>query len=223
MATITTTSDGIIFDFDHSEVTSLQAAQDVTGYLLGLLTAAVALFNPDPVSKTIITVAIAGVAATIAIHKVEFKNADTGNGVDVTLPWWAVVFQLWGALLMKSRPPVLKKGIGGWDLIRPADRAFAFDYDSSGKLDHLVLYRPGTGAIFILKNSGGQFASVYAQGDPGTGIGGYDLKDNRDQAFAFDYDSKGRLDHLVPYRPGTGTIWILNNSALNFAPVYQAP
>ncbi len=165
MATITTSTDpitgGIIFDFDHSEVTSLQAAQDTTSALLGALTAAVALFNPDPVTKTIITVAIAGVAATIAIHKVEFKNADTGNGVEVTLPWWAVALQLWGALLMKSRPPVPKKGIGGYDLIRPADQAFAFDYDSSGKLDRLVLYRPGTGTIWILNNSALNFAPVY--------------------------------------------------------------
>lgn len=55
----------------------------------------------------------------------------------------------------------------------------------------------------------GQFAPVYAQGDPGGGIGGYDLKSAADQAFAFDYDSSGKLDHLALYRPGTGTIWIL--------------
>jgi predicted phosphodiesterase len=32
-------------------------------------------------------------------------------------------------------------GIGGWDLASPADQAFAFDYNSAGKLDHLVIYR----------------------------------------------------------------------------------
>jgi hypothetical protein len=100
-------------------------------------------------------------------------------------------------------------GIGGYNLIRPADQAFAFDYDSSGKLDHLVLYRPGTGAIFILKNNEGQFIPVYEQGDPGSGIGGYDLESAADQAFAFDYDSSGKLDHLVLYRPGTGAIFII--------------
>jgi hypothetical protein len=70
--------------------------------------------------------------------------------------------------------------------------------------------------------SGGQFSPVYAQGDPGNGIGGYDLKSTADQAFAFDYDSSGRLDHLVLYRPGTGTMWILKNSGGQFAPVYPA-
>ena len=100
-------------------------------------------------------------------------------------------------------------GIGGYDLKSPADQAFAFDYDGSGKLDHLAVYRPGTGTIWILKNSGGSFTPVYAQGDPGSGIGGYDLKSPADRVIAFDYDGSGKLDHLAVYRPGTGTIWIL--------------
>jgi hypothetical protein len=111
-------------------------------------------------------------------------------------------------------------GIGGYDLKSPMDRAFAFDYDSSGKLDHLVLYRPGTGTMWILKNNGGVFSAVYAQGDPGSGIGGYDLKSPADRAFAFDYTSSGKLDHLVLYRPATGTIWILRNSGGAFSAVY---
>jgi len=112
------------------------------------------------------------------------------------------------------------RGIGCYDLKSPADRAFAFDYDSSGKLDHLVLYRPGTGTLWILKNNGRNFTSVYAQGDPGRGISGYDLKSRADRAFAFDYDSSGKLDHLVLYRPGTGIIWILKNRSGNFTPIY---
>src|SRR5215469_7260026 len=111
--------------------------------------------------------------------------------------------------------------IGGYDLASGFDQVFAFDYDSSGKLDHLALYRPGTGTIWILKNSGGAFSAVYHQGDPGNGIGGYDLKSPADQVFAFDYDGSGKLDHLVLYRPGTGTIWILKNSGGVFSPVYQ--
>jgi len=112
-------------------------------------------------------------------------------------------------------------GIGGYDLKSPADRAFAFDYDHSGKLDHLALYRPGTGTMWILKNAAGTFSPVYNQGDPGNGIGGYDLKSPLDRAFAFDYDSSGKLDHLVLYRPGTGTIWILSNKNGTFSPVYH--
>jgi hypothetical protein len=112
-------------------------------------------------------------------------------------------------------------GIGGYDLARPSDRIFAFDFNSSGKLDHLVLYRPGTGTVWILGNSGGQFAPVYQQGDPGAGIGGYDLARPSDRIFAFDYNRSGRQDHLVLHRPGTGTIWILRNLGGRFAPIYQ--
>lgn len=39
------------------------------------------------------------------------------------------------------------EGIGGFDLASPNDRVFSFDYDSSGKQDHLVLYGPGAGTI----------------------------------------------------------------------------
>ena len=72
-----------------------------------------------------------------------------------------------------------------------------------------MLYRPGTGTIWILRNSGGNFVPAYAQGDPGRGAGGYDLKSSADRAFVFDYDSSRKPDHLALYRPGTGTIWIL--------------
>ena len=112
-------------------------------------------------------------------------------------------------------------GIGGFDLKHPADRAFAFDYDHSGYLDHIVLYRPGRGAIYILKNNNGQFSPVYRQDDPGGGIGGFDLKSPADSAFAFDYDRSGRQDHIVIYRPGKGAIFILKNVSGVFSPVYQ--
>jgi len=112
-------------------------------------------------------------------------------------------------------------GIGGYDLASPADRVLPFDYDHSGKMDHLVLYRPGTGTIWILKNKHGVFSPVYHQGAPGNGIGGYDLASTADRVHAFDYDHSGKLDYLVLYRPGTGTIWILKNHLGAFTPVYH--
>ncbi|APR81092.1 Transmembrane component BioN of energizing module of biotin ECF transporter [Minicystis rosea] len=111
-------------------------------------------------------------------------------------------------------------GIGDYNLASPADRAFAFDFDHSGKLDHIALYRPGTGTFWILKNSGGIFSAVFAQGDPGGGIGGYNLASPADRAFAFDYDHSGKLDHIALYRPGTGTFWILKNSGGIFSAVF---
>ncbi len=119
-----------------------------------------------------------------------------------------------------SYTPVFQSGsgIGGFDLMSPADRIFAFDYNGSGFKDHLVCYRPGTGIIFVLANNGGTFTPVYASGD---GIGGYDLMSTADRAFAFDYDGSGLSDHLVMYRPGTGTIAILQNINGTFSPVYD--
>ena len=100
-------------------------------------------------------------------------------------------------------------GIAGYDLLNPADRAFAFDYAGSGKLDHLVFYRLGSGEIVVIKNVGPPkyFEEVYRS----TGICGNDLKGSGDRVFAFDYAGTGKLDHLVFRRPGSGEIAILKN------------
>src|ERR1700757_2165793 len=70
-------------------------------------------------------------------------------------------------------------GIGGYYTCSNLDQMFAFDYRSIGKLDHLVVYRPGSAIIWILENSGTQDASknavyvpVYQQGDPSAGTNG---------------------------------------------------
>ena len=112
-------------------------------------------------------------------------------------------------------------GIGGYDVRDPNDRAFAFDYLHSGTPDHLVLYRPGTGTLWILRNNNGDFQPAYREGCPGHGIGGYDLASPVDRVFAFDYEHSGKSDYLVLYRRGTGTVWILQNDGGKFAPVYR--
>ena len=68
------------------------------------------------------------------------------------------------------------------------DRMFAFDYDSSGKVYHLVAYRRGNGAIFILKNDreNKSFVPVDVEGGAGNGIGGHGIKSDMDTVFAFD-------------------------------------
>ncbi len=107
-------------------------------------------------------------------------------------------------------------GIGGYDLASPADQIIAFDYNSTGKADHLLLYRPGTGIVWILANNNGSFTPVFASFN---GIGGYDLKSTNDRIFALDYNSTGHMDHLVCYRPGAGIIYILANNGGAFYPV----
>ena len=92
------------------------------------------------------------------------------------------------------------QGLGGYDLKSPNDRMLALDYDGTGRLDHLLLYRPGAGVVSIVENAGGTFRQVYQA----QGLAGYDIMSIRDRALAFDFDSSGKLDHLVFYRPGAG-------------------
>ncbi len=121
------------------------------------------------------------------------------------------------------------RGIGGYDLASSSDRITTLDYNGTGKQDHLVLYRPGQGLIYILgKNSDGSFSPVYqspytGNSIPWSGIGGYDLASASDQIFAFDDNGTGRQDFLVTYRPGNGILWILDNTSGNFSAAYQSP
>lgn len=113
------------------------------------------------------------------------------------------------AVFLQTEPG---KGIGGFDLLSTADRGIAFDYANTGRLDHLIFWRAGTGILFILRNNGGSFSAIYQEGISGRGIGGYDLLSPSDQIVAFDNDSKGLCNHLVNFRPGTGVLWILRRS-----------
>ena len=100
----------------------------------------------------------------------------------------------------RIHPGMRRAGIGGYDLKSPSDRMLALDYDGSGKLDHLLLDRPGAGVASIVENADGTFRPVYQ----GQGLAGYDIMSVYDRALAFDFDRSGKLDHLVFYRPGTG-------------------
>lgn len=43
------------------------------------------------------------------------------------------------------------QGLAGYDIMSIRDRALAFDFDASGKLDHLVFYRPGAGIARLIR------------------------------------------------------------------------
>lgn len=67
----------------------------------------------------------------------------------------------------------------------------------------------------------GPFRPIIAEGYPGRGIGGYDLRSVADRAFPFDYTGSGKTDHLCFYRPGKGIFWILKNENGPFRAVYS--
>ena len=122
-------------------------------------------------------------------------------------------------MLAPMRAQAQGNGIGGYDLKSSADLAIAYDYDSTGKADHLLLYRPGDKIVWILANQNGVFTPVFTSGN---GIGGFDLRSPNDRILALDFTASGHSDHLVCYRPGSGVVWILANNGGIFTPVFQS-
>ncbi|MBS1662793.1 MAG: hypothetical protein JST68_17240 [Bacteroidetes bacterium] len=93
-----------------------------------------------------------------------------------------------------------------------------FDYEHSGKMDYLIVYRPGAlgfNYIDILKNNNdGTVTTVY------TGIGGWDLTQDADQIVAYDYEHSGKQDYLLITRAGSGFVTILKNRNGAFTQVF---
>jgi hypothetical protein len=102
MVTYRLTSDGLVLDFSHDAVVKAEEAEDFQSAALAGIAAGLA-FAGDLIGK-IVGVAAAAVAATLAVHKIEFQENDKGNGVEVTIPWPAIAFGFWGILLMKPIP-----------------------------------------------------------------------------------------------------------------------
>ena len=66
----------------------------------------------------------------------------------------------------------------GFDFASADDKCFAFDYNHSGKMDHLVLYRPGAGIFVVVKNDGaGKMVTVFTSVG---GVAGFDLMNKVD-------------------------------------------
>ena len=120
-------------------------------------------------------------------------------------------------------------GIGGFDFKFSTDRAFAFDYDHSGKVDHIVCFRGGAGSVFILKHDGnGNFAPVFAEygadgpsPDGGNGIAGWTLAYPWDRMMAFDFDKTGNVDCLFIYQREQGHFMIVRNYNGYFGQAYR--
>jgi hypothetical protein len=116
------------------------------------------------------------------------------------------------------------QGIGGYNLLCDSshlDLIFPYDYSGNGRLDHVVCYCPGLGAIFIIENDNGTFKPTSIQQSyGGSGISTFDLSNPLDRIIAYDYAGSGSQDHLLCYRPGTGLVYILQNTNGAFSPVY---
>jgi hypothetical protein len=110
-------------------------------------------------------------------------------------------------------------GIADYDLASPNDRSFAFDFNKSGKPDHLVFYRPGSGIFYVVAKVNGTYQTVFRSN---SGVGNFDLASTSDRLFAFDYSGSGYLDSIVAYRPGSGIVYILQLQNGVFQNVYTS-
>ncbi|HEX2214327.1 MAG TPA: hypothetical protein VHH12_12960, partial [Mycobacterium sp.] len=98
-------------------------------------------------------------------------------------------------------------GIGGFDFHSAHDQVVPFDFDRSGKQDHLLMYRPGSNIVIISKLRAGdprdpgddRYVEVFRSTQ---GIGGATLTNTSDRIVPFDYDHDGFMDELAVYRPG---------------------
>lgn len=110
--------------------------------------------------------------------------------------------------------------------LRSQLRVVAIDYTGSGRHDHLLVYLPGSGQTpDIFRSVGGNLqpiAVASGRDNQQGGLGGFSLNDSRDRIFAFDYTGKGRRDHLVCYRPGEGTLWVLRRAGTGYESVYRS-
>lgn len=106
-----------------------------------------------------------------------------------------------------------KFGFFGYPFNDSSDRVIAFDFSSSGKQDHLLIYRKGTGKVWIFKNNRNNIFSPVFQSE--TGVAGYELKED-DRIIAYDHDNSGKQDHLVVYNSKNADhILIFRNSVFN--------
>ena len=95
-----------------------------------------------------------------------------------------------------------------------ADQLIAYDYDGSGRMDHLLFYRPDGGWATILPglsqaDGGWAPAASFVYSNQGGGIGGYDLRSPADRLIAYDNDHRGSPTDLVAYRPGSRIAWVV--------------
>ncbi|QGV82153.1 hypothetical protein [Streptomyces ficellus] len=104
-------------------------------------------------------------------------------------------------------------GLPDYDFASYADQAVAYDYTGSGSARYVLAYRPGAGKFAILqKNPGAEgFTAAVSVTSGGIGEPGrkYDLASTADRLVPFDYSGSGKNTHLLAYRPGTGTAWVL--------------
>lgn len=104
-----------------------------------------------------------------------------------------------------------------WEMTKAEDRAFPFDLESTGRLDHIVFYRPGGRKASIFRNDDGVMEPVWRSDG---GFPAYPMDHSQDKGFAFDAKGAGKLDHLVFHN--SHRISVLRWNGANFESLYNS-
>jgi hypothetical protein len=99
------------------------------------------------------------------------------------------------------------------------DNPVAFDFNSDGHPDHLLIYRTAADyppQVGIFKNDGGRFSNAMTT----TTLKTFSVSDTIFSAY--DYNGSGKLDHILVYGPGTGSIWISKGLGSSTTPVFTS-
>ncbi|MFJ4561600.1 hypothetical protein ACIP4Q_36760 [Streptomyces massasporeus] len=117
-----------------------------------------------------------------------------------------------------------EQGLGGFTLSDPADVIVPLDFYGKGTNTHLLAYRPGAGMAYILTQDGRGGFTAEVRSENG-GLGDYPLTSPDDRLLPFDYTGLGRNNHILAYRPGSRTAWILEpkaDAATRYSPVVKS-
>lgn len=87
-----------------------------------------------------------------------------------------------------------------------------YDANGTGHEDHLLIYIPGHGILYLIHYLAGGIWQLDWQST--SGIGGYDLAggNKADKIISYDYGA-GVKNYLICYRPGNKFVWIMKNNS----------
>ena len=149
MSTVRVTSDGIVVDFSHNEVNTIETADDLQATVVGFIGAALAASGG--VVGAVAGILAGAIALSIAVNKANFALNDQGFGVEVTESWPALVFGFFTLMGMKPLGPgfdqfLLHTGTPIAQNDAAANFTFAVgDYNRDGIPDLYCLKRTNTG------------------------------------------------------------------------------
>lgn len=84
MATSMLTTDGLVIDFSDHEVKDLMSAEDLSTAAAPIVGAAISVLGAGVIGAAV----VAGIVATLNIHKKEFSLANHGNRVVICRNSW---------------------------------------------------------------------------------------------------------------------------------------